>query len=196
MSKTLEPWILFRSDQDTQEELDIARSIWNNRLYKFRSHIPYGCLVIGRYSVLPFYKELDDELASHGSQLINRWYEHRFIADMEWVAPLSAMTPRTWFDVGWANAPETEHGWVVKGRTNSRKFRWNTHMFAKDRNALKNVFHRLHDDTMIAEQGLVVREYIPLKQLEEGINGIPVTNEWRCFFAWRAAFRRLLLVSS
>jgi len=178
------PWILFRLDRDTDDEARVAESIWKNRVYKYRSSLPYGVLVVGRYSVLPFYKELEDELASRGSQLINRYYEHRFIADMEWVVPLDGLTPRTWFDTGWANAPDTEHGWVVKGRTNSRKFQWNTHMYAPDRDALKTVIHRLYDDPMLSDQGLVIREYVPLKEFEEGINGMPVTNEWRCFFLY------------
>jgi len=70
----------------------------------------------------------------------------------------------------------------VKGRTNSRKFKWKSHMYAPDREALKRVVHRLYDDPLIADQGLVIRKYEPLRKFEEGINEMPITNEWRCFF--------------
>lgn len=41
------------------------------------------------------------------------------------------------------------------------------------------------DEARIARriQGLVIREYVPLRTYEIGINGLPVTQEWRCFFA-------------
>ena len=29
---------------------------------------------------------------------------------------------------------------------------------------------------------MAIREYVPLEKFEDGINGMPVTNEWRCFF--------------
>lgn len=55
-------------------------------------------------------------------------------------------------------------------------------MFAKSRADVPVVARRLLDDTMIREQGLVVREYVPLVKLGEGLNGLPITNEWRFFF--------------
>lgn len=176
------PWILFRKDRDTEEEFHIAREVWEDRVFQYRSQVPPYSVAIGRYSVLPFYKELEDELASKDSRLINSWSAHRFIAEMQWYRFLEDMTPKTWFDSGWANVPDTEHGWVVKGRTNSRKFQWKTHMYAPTREALKEIVHRLYDDPLISDQGLAIREYVPLRTFEVGINGMPVTNEWRCFF--------------
>jgi hypothetical protein len=178
----MKPYLLFRQDADNEEEFEIARSIWKGQITRFRSDIPPKTLVIGRYSCLPFFQDLSDELKTRSSHLLNSFRQHQYVADMEWYADLSDMTPKTWFDKGYTNVPDTEHGYVVKGRTNSRKFRWKTHMFAPDRDALKQVMERLHEDTFISEQGLVIREYAPLMKLEEGINGLPVTNEWRCFF--------------
>jgi hypothetical protein len=37
------------------------------------------------------------------------------------------------------------------------------------------------DDALIGQQGIVVREYIPLMKLDEGMNGLPISNEWRVF---------------
>lgn len=178
----LKPYILFRNDPDTEEEFRIAREVWGSQCVRFRSDIPEGSLVIGRYSVLPFFKELEEELRTRGSRLINTGEVHNYIAQMHWYQDLKDLTPRTWIQAGWATVPETPYGYVVKGRTNSRKFKWDTHMRAPSKNALRGVLERLYDDPLIADQGVVIREYIPLRQIEEGINGLPVTNEWRLFF--------------
>lgn len=174
--------IVFRVDQDNEEEYNAAKDVFGDRVTRFRSDTQQGDLVIPRYSCLPFYQDFEDEVKNRGGHLLNTWAQHSFVADMEWYRFLKNMTPKTWTDVGYATVPDTEHGYVVKGKTNSRKFKWATHMFARDRKALKDVMGRLYDDSLLSSQGLVVREYIPLRQIEEGINGMPVTNEWRCFF--------------
>lgn len=174
--------MLFRADEDNQEEYGIAKEVWGPNLTRFRSEIEEDSLVIGRYSCLPFYQDLEEELHNKGSRLINSYGEHCYIANMDWYQDLVGLTPETWFGVGYANVPDTEHGWVVKGLTNSRKFKWKTHMFAPNRDRLREVMERLLDDPLISNQGLAIREYVPLRQFEQGINGMPVTNEWRCFF--------------
>lgn len=174
--------ILFRKDQDNEAEFDVATDVWGDYLTRFRSEISPNTTVIGRYSVLPYYNDLYEELERKGSRLINSKETHCLIKDMKWVRALSDLTPDTWFDVGWKNAPDREHGWVVKGRTNSRKFQWRSHMRAEDRDELREVMTRLRRDTMIGDQGLAVREYVPLEKVGEGINGLPFANEWRCFY--------------
>jgi hypothetical protein len=169
--------ILFRSDRDTEEEFDAASAFMPT--FKYRTDIPPNSLVFGRYSVLPFYSELEKELATRGSRLINTHAQHCYIADiMSWYADIHEYTPKT-YDY-WADLDEGK--WVVKGKTNSRKFHWNTMMYAEDRPALLDTIRRLYNDTLIREQGVVVREYVPLKKVGEGINGLPITKEWRCFF--------------
>lgn len=153
------------------------------RAVRFRTDVGRGEeTVIGRYSVLPFYKELSDELRTHGSHLINSHGQHSFVADvMAWAGPggcLEGLTPRTWTE--WHSLPIGQY--VVKGRTNSRKHRWDTHMFAPTRENVATVVRRLSEDTMIADQGFVVREYVPLRRFDTGINGLPITNEWRTFW--------------
>ena len=144
--------------------------------------------MIGRYSVLPFYKELEAELKSNGCQLINTYQQHGWIANvLDWAGdasigvsgPLAGFTPRSWST--WASLPSNT-SFVVKGRTNSRKFEWNRRMFAKTRDDVPAIAHALLDDALVSDQGLVVREYIPLRKLDEGINGLPISEEWRCFF--------------
>ena len=168
---------LDRSDIETLEEYRICCN--HCETYQYRSNIPKNSLVVGRYSVLPFYEELEKELESTGSRLINSYEQHQYIADItQWYKDVKEYTPKTFTEWGALGNGK----WVVKGKTNSRKFQWNTHMFADGREQLVRVINRLFDDSFIVEQNLVVREYIPLKKVGEGINGLPITREWRCFF--------------
>jgi hypothetical protein len=172
--------ILFRKSLDEEGEFETACDSWGaNKVLEFRSQVPDNSVVIGRYSVLPYYKELEEELSVKGSKLINSFNQHEFIARMKWAEQIN--TPRTWSTTHEIPS-DYEGAFVLKGLTNSRKFQWNTHMFAPNRQAIPSVLGRLLDDSMIREQGIVIREFVPLRKLGEGINGLPVTNEWRCFF--------------
>lgn len=176
------PVILFRNDceafgSSTNDEFLIAKKYFDVKEY--RSDVPNGSLVIGRYSVLPYYRELEKELERHGSFMMTSYDSHRYIADiMNYYEDIKDFTPKTYTE--WYDIPEGSY--VVKGKTNSRKHEWNTKMFAPNKKALIETVRRLLDDSFIGEQGLVVREYVPLKQFDVGINGLPITNEWRMFF--------------
>lgn len=141
-------------------------------------------LVVARYSCLPFYKELEDDLFLQGSRLINSHKQHKYIADFEYYYDLEEMTPRTWFrlidSMGYGGP------YVIKGRTNSRKHLWNSHMYAETYQDAVSVMIKLNSDSLLASQDLVFREYVPLREFTKGINGLPVTNEWRCFFLGEA----------
>jgi len=50
-------------------------------------------------------------------------------------------------------------------------------MYANTKEGLKNTISKLLDDPLIKEQGIVIREYIPLETYEIGINGMRFTNE-------------------
>lgn len=168
--------ILFRKELEEENEFSIAQKYFD--CYEFRSVIPENSLVIGRFSVLPFYKELEAELKFKNSYLINSYQQHSYIADiLQWCEDLKDYTPKTYNQ--WGNLKDGK--WVVKGKTNSRKQRWNTHMFAEDRESLLKVIKNLYDDVFIAEQGIVVRDYVPLVKLDEDFNGMPISKEWRCF---------------
>jgi len=138
--------------------------------------------VIGRYSVLPFYRELEADLATKNSRLINSYREHRWIADFDWYEPLREFTPRSWFERDFYKC-DINGPFVLKGLTNSRKQQWSTHMFAKDRAAAMEVAGRLANDSLIGSQGIVYRENVPLKLIErDPIYHLPFVNEWRFFF--------------
>lgn len=137
-------------------------------------------LVIGRYSVLPYYLELEKDLTNKGCHLINSFEQHYYIASMAWVNDLKGFTPKTWDDFTFVNAPPGKY--VVKGETNSKKSQWDKLMFAPSKLDASKIASYLSNDGLIGEQKIVYREYIPLKTLETGINGLPFSNEWRFFF--------------
>ncbi len=179
----MKPIILFRSDLDSEDEMSVAMQ--HMALTPSRTQVPPNSLVVGRYSVLPWYQELERDLAVNKSKLINTYAEHSWIADvLAWASPgstLDGLTPPACST--WGNLPEGSY--VLKGRTNSRKQQWRSHMFAATTSDIPIVAGRLFDDTMIKEQGLVVRPYVPLRKLDEGLNGLPIANEFRCFFLVR-----------
>lgn len=182
----MKPTILFRPNEDNQEELEICKKYFDVKTLRTRCRLHPAddrivLPVIGRYSVLPFYKELEDDLGPD-AYLINSYKQHKWIADFEWYfdANIQKVTPKTYFEHEFYQAPEGEY--IVKGKTNSRKFQWNTKMFADNKRKALAIGCELSNDGLIGPQGLIYREYIPLKTFEVGINNLPFSNEWRFFF--------------
>jgi hypothetical protein len=139
-------------------------------------------LVVGRYSVLPFYKELEDDIKSIGARLINTFHQHCFIADMQnYVEVLGngSLTPKTWYRL--EDVPEDAGPFVLKGATNSRKNNWSSLMYAATKSEAIEVYLKLQRDPLINEQGIYIRKYVPLVKLTEGINGMPISEEYRFF---------------
>ena len=75
--------LLFRNLGEVEEELFIANEVFGNRLVEHRTDVPPSSVVVGRYSVLPFYKELEEELNEKNSYLVNSYEEHSYIANMD-----------------------------------------------------------------------------------------------------------------
>jgi len=171
----METKILFRKDLDTEEEFEIAKQYFP--VVESRMNI-HDSLVIARYSALPFYNELEEDLTYNNSKLINSYRQHKYIADFEYYWDIEDLTPKTYFKLH--EIPEGGP-YVVKGVTNSRKFEWNTMMFAKDRKRAIEVACDLRKDSMIQQQEIIVREFVPLEKVEDGLNGMPMSNEWRFF---------------
>lgn len=161
------------------EETELQIASTHLPVYRLRSQIPPNSLVVGRYSVLPYYRELEEDLIANGSCLVNSYRQHAWIADLrEWSQDLHGLTPKTWFDL--SQIPE-EGPFVLKGATNSRKFEWNTHMFARNKKEAIEVYRRLSQDGLVGEQDICIREYVPLRKLAEGFNGLPISEEYRFF---------------
>lgn len=172
------PRIYYRNSQTPPEEVEaILRHFPNSA--DLLGHMRED-LVVGRYSVLPFYRDVEREMELHGSRLINSYSQHRYIADFDWYEDLKDMTPQTWFALH--EAPRNRAPFVVKGRTNSRKHEWDTHMYAETFEDAVRVAGRLYQDSLIGQQDIIVREYVPLRTLEVGLHGLPFSNEWRFFF--------------
>jgi hypothetical protein len=154
---------------------------WNNDgVTEQRSTIPPGNIVIPRYSMLPFAKELEIDIRNMGSKLINSYQQHRYVAELRnWYYDLEGLTPKTWFRL---QDIEGEGPFVLKGSTNSKKFSWNTHMYAPDRKAAGDVYMRLLEDGLTGTQDIVVREFVKLRNYGKMECGIPISHEFRCFF--------------
>jgi hypothetical protein len=57
-------------------------------------------------------------------------------------------------------------------------------MFAQNKKEAILVYHMLQDDSLISQQDIYIREYVPLMKLFEGIGGQPITVEFRFFVAY------------
>jgi hypothetical protein len=173
--------LLFREQIAEPEEIEAARKVWGSQYYRFRSCLPSGTTAIGRYSVYPYYRELEEECDQRDISLIHSGDFHSFCTEMGWYDLIDDLTPDTWHQKGWKTVPDCKHGWVVKGLTHSRKWQWDDMMYAATRQDLRDVLDRIHRDSRVSKDGVVIREYVPLDKVGEGINGLPLGNEWRFF---------------
>lgn len=177
----MKPVILYRCGMDPDADSMELAAIHDAGLdsYAQRTKIPEGSLVVGRMSVLPFYRELEIDIKNRGCQLINTYRQHQFIADMrEWCQALGDLTPKLYERL--QDLPEVGP-FVLKGQTNSKKHLWNTHMFAETRRDAVIVAGRLAEDTLLNDQVIYARDYVPLKRLMTAFNELPITEEYRFF---------------
>jgi len=170
--------ILFRNHISLGDEMDIASEYFPVH----QNRAMCNCdMVIPRYSSLPYYEELQKGLEYNGCELIQTAHQHNYIASFDYYWDVEDLTPRTWFN-DLSHCHNYDGPYIVKGQTNSRKYQWNTHMFAKDRSDAMMVASNLTNDSMIGTQPLVFRQYIPLKKLGDSIGGCPFSSEYRFFF--------------
>jgi len=178
----MNPIILFRGGYERDEEKLIAEKyfpVTDSRIRIQGSHTGFDdCVVIGRYSVLPFYEELERDLRMQGARLINSNLEHQYIANMDYYEDLKEFTAETWFRLD--QVPKDSGPWVLKGRTNSRKLQWATHMKAETWEDLVRIYIELSNDPLLGQQGIVIRKFLDFEIVEEGISQ-PFFNEWRFF---------------
>lgn len=169
--------VLFRAcNKEEEDEAKIADQYFPT--YTLLTSLPPNMTVISRYCFLPFAKYFVQELSNIGCRTINSLSQHELVADVvQYSDILGDMTPKTYTE--WSNLPEGAY--VLKGRTNSKKFEWDKKMFAPTVRDIPEIARRLLDDELISEQGIVVREYVPLKRLGDGINGLPISEEYRIF---------------
>jgi len=173
-----EPTILFRADPNTEDELEVAQRYFPVERQRAQC---YDSLVIGRYSMLPFYREVCNDLKVNSCAPVNSYKQHKWISSFDYYVDLVDFTPTTWDDYT-LNTAEWDGPFVVKGETTSKKFEWNTLMFAEDKTHALEIASKLLRDGELRGQKLIYRKYVKLKTFEIGLNGLPFTNEWRFFF--------------
>ncbi len=184
----MRPVIFYRHPTMKQDELRTAVDAGFKCIAQ-RMYAEEGDLIVGRYSVVPYYNEVWVDVEIAKARLINTFRQHCYIADMQnWIEDLEPITPKTWFRP--EDVPKTEHGpFVLKGETNSRKENWKTHMFAANHAAIYDVAWRLSTDGFLNgednAQDIYVRQYVPLVTYARGLNDLPVTKEFRFFVCRR-----------
>jgi hypothetical protein len=97
----MEPVLLFRKELASKYELQHAAKYFP--IEESRVHCA-NRLVVGRYSVLPMYQELERDLELLGSRLINGYDQHRWISAFEYYADMAGFTPETWDDTSFPAA--------------------------------------------------------------------------------------------
>lgn len=179
-SSTPNPVVLMRPPGRDRTEWDAAAEFFP--VYRYRAEVPAGSLVIGRYAFLPLFHEVEQDLLLLGSRTINSYAQHAFIASMDYYEVLRDVTFPTWFRL--EDVPPSLHSraFVVKGRTNSQKLQWSRRMFAANFEQAVHIGAELLSDGLIGSQGLAIRLYEPLQTLEVGLQGLPLSNEWRVFY--------------
>ena len=172
------PLIYYRKSETPKKELECIQASSFLSTYLL-GNIPNNSLVIPRYSLLPFHKELSEEVSLKNSVLINTPSMHEYVADLEsWYEDLQELTPKSWFRL--EDVPN-EGPFIVKGRTNSRKDRWKNLMYASNKEEAINIACELMCDSLLGKQGIVVRKYEQLVTFDEDLSGRPVTEEFRYF---------------
>ena len=173
------PKVLMRNSLAEDNERKVAEKYFT--VIDLRSQAAAGDLIIPRYSCLPYYRELEQDLQNEGARLIQSYKQHKYIADFEYYRDVKKFTFKSWSMDEIQYAPE-EIRYVVKGCTNSRKFSWNSHMFARNRRRAMEIAAELSCDSIIGSQRIIFREYIPLLPLELLCNGLQACAEWRFFY--------------
>ncbi len=176
----MKPVILFRQNRDNFKECEFEIASKYFDVVETRAKIPTNSTVIGRYSVLPYYRELEKDVSDLGSRLINTSEQFEWIEQFKYYDVLKEFTFKTWFNS--AEIPDNGTQFIVKGATNSRKSHFNTKMFAPTKRDAVLIATELQADSLIGQQDIIFREYVPLKTFEVAINGLPITNEFRFFF--------------
>lgn len=177
-----QPVVLFRVPTDPYGEYQKELWVANKHFVTTTSRMSMfgGDLVIGRYSVVPYYNELEADLKSTGATLINSYEQHCYVADLQnYVVDLEELTPYTWSRL--EDVPDNCGPVILKGETNSCKGKWKTHMFASNKKEAIKVFQRLSDDNLVGTQRIYVRKYVPLELLMTGVAGEPIALEYRFF---------------
>lgn len=180
MNYNIPPKIYYRKSLFDKEELSAAENYFE--CVSLITDIKKNDYVIPRYSLFPFPLDQEKEIKNIGAKAINSYAQHLYVADLgNYVLDLGNLTPLTWDNL--YNLPE-DCSFILKGETNSKKSNWNRDMFAPDKKTAIEIHGKLCDDGLIGQQKIYIRKYEPLVTYLIGINGIPITKEFRFFVAF------------
>lgn len=171
--------LLFRDSKDFREEKLIAADYFP--VYTSTHEVPFGSKVILRYSAQPFFSEVVKDLSFRNSKPANSFDQVYYVNNMDWVADLGDKTPKTWFESEFASIPDVRT--VAKGKIRSIRERWEKDMLCgPSKTDRAQLYSKLLDNDALREQGIVFREYLPLKSFGLSLSGMPIANEWRFIF--------------
>ena len=174
----LRPVILFRTYEYEQEAVIAARYL---PVLENLAQIKPSDLVIGRFSLQPFYDLVAAEIESKGAQLLVSYADYYFISHLlQWSGLLAGLTPRSWEATQIAEIPELPHGYFIKGETNSLKHDWQS-TYTTEKDSILDLITNLRNQPLLATQTMVVREFVPLQTYFLTPAGLPITEEYRFF---------------
>lgn len=172
--------ILYRKQLMNKSELSAAKDHFD--CVDLLSNVKQGDFVVSRYSSYPFPSDQEREILNIGATPINSYNQHLYIADLQnYVSDLKDLTPKTYYNL--TDLPEDKQ-FILKGETNSKKSSWLTHMFAASKKDAIKIHSNLLNDSLISQQNIYIREFVPLVTYFTGIGGIPITKEFRFFVAF------------
>jgi len=83
------------SKEGDEREIEAIQKAGFNLSFHRNSPTVKDSIVVGRYSVVPFYRELEEDLVLSGSKLIHNFAGHRYIATGDYLSDLGwDITPR------------------------------------------------------------------------------------------------------
>ncbi len=151
--------------------------------------LPANITAVARIGAFDNYDALFAEFDSRGIRLINSPAEHYRASRLpEWYPLLREITPRScWYDVPpTAAAIEDEFGWPVfiKGARQTSRHQ-KTLSIVYNRRDFDAAIAKFRSDPILNWQQLVVREFVPLRPVEDPLpDRIPSSFEFRTFW-WR-----------
>lgn len=172
---------LYSSSTMDKKELPIIKeTLGEHNVSELITDISPGSLVIPRYRAIPYGSELERDIQSLGSSLLNTYRQHRNIADIHsWSTLLEGITPPVYDIEDVPRLPEGEY--FVKGETNSLKNNWFTSSYAPNKKTLTDVIHRVQSDHYVGHQRVIVRPYQQYRQIGQAVDGRPIFHERRAF---------------
>lgn len=168
-------------EHDSPGELEAAIKVFGNGYVSpLVNDIKPDCIVIPRYRVIPFGRELQQEVTLMGATLSNTYAQHLNIANLfAWAPLLAGLTPAAYRIEDYPHLPEGEY--FVKGETNSIKSDWFTSAYAPNKKEILSVMSRLAHNGTTAGQEVVIRPFEQFRKICNGVDGRPVFHERRVF---------------